>query len=346
MNDKRQTVDRVYRLIRLNRRIRSHRIKFVALAASHVLGIRHLSVRLDPIIACNLRCRMCHFSGPGAAAHQAGSFTPDEIQRLAGMFLPRALQLVIGCWAEPTLYRGFAELVKLGKDYGVPSVGLTTNGQLLTAETLETLYAYGLDELTLSTHGVKRETYEYFMVRASYDKLHQVLQALEKMKQRHASDLPHLRLNYTANPDNLPELANFFDMYGDYTIQTLQVRPVMDIAGEYRRPMQPEDVRRYNATINKLAETCRQRGTVLLANVIDPTYHGRNYASVVFDAVYRHITPSRVWRDDFDWRHETYNDYCRRTHWTRQLLASAGKSAETLVEHNPFSRNLTYDVKP
>ena len=85
-----------------------------------------------------------------------GVSAPAEIERIAEVFFPWAVQLYVGCGTEPTTYKGFVDIIALGKKYKVPMVGLVTNGQLLTAEHLEKLVDLGLDELTLSTHGVER----------------------------------------------------------------------------------------------------------------------------------------------------------------------------------------------
>lgn len=108
-------------------------------------------------------------------------------------------------------------------------IGLVTNGQLLTKEHLSQFMEWGPDELTLSTHGVERDTYERMMRRASYDKFLEVLEQIATTKKQRGSTLPELRLNYTVNPDNLSELDRFFEVYGKYQVQTLQIRPIADL---------------------------------------------------------------------------------------------------------------------
>ena len=41
--------------------VRDPRLKLAGVALAHASGLRHLVVRLDPVVACNLRCTMCHF---------------------------------------------------------------------------------------------------------------------------------------------------------------------------------------------------------------------------------------------------------------------------------------------
>lgn len=205
-------------------------IKFAAALAADILGIRHLIIRLDPIMACNLQCRMCYFSDedylpPGPVQR----FSKEDIERLADMFFPLALQLHIGCGTEPTMFKGYPALVDVARRHKVPFIGFTTNGQLLTPTSMRTMIEAGLSEITLSTHGVKRETYEWLMKGASFDRFHANLRMLAELKKQMGSSTPRLRINYTVNATNLEELDGFFTCFDGYGIATLQIRPMDDI---------------------------------------------------------------------------------------------------------------------
>lgn len=345
------TTNSIYRLIQLNRLVKNHHVKFAAVLAAHHLKLRHLFLRFDPVMACNLRCQMCYFSDDQFRKNNKGIFKPEEINRLARMFFPKAVQLVIGCGAEPTLYKNYPDLVKLAKDYRVPFVGLTSSAQLITAEQLEQLFAYGLNELSLSVHGVKQETYERLMTNASYERFHEVLSQFAALTQKqHSRTAPRLRFNYTVNPDNLDELGDFFSVYGRYPVKTLQVRPIMDIGqSEYRNFGLSLCAETYNRTIELLAKESEERGVTFLANRYDPIYaaESENYGSVILDAVHRYISPQRVWRQDFNWREETYDEFCRRIQWSQRLRHAIFSRRDALTTANPFSYTLSgrYDVK-
>jgi molybdenum cofactor biosynthesis enzyme MoaA len=162
-----QTKD-YYRLLRLNRLIKSHRPKVAGVLLLHLLRRRHLFIRFDPALACNLRCRMCYFSNDDYRKREHGVFTPADVERLARLFFPLALQLNIGCIAEPTTYKHYASLVKIAKSYKVPHVGFVTNGQALDEQNLDELVDFGLDELIISVHGCTKETYENRLLSGIY----------------------------------------------------------------------------------------------------------------------------------------------------------------------------------
>jgi molybdenum cofactor biosynthesis enzyme MoaA len=288
---------------------------------------------------------MCHYSNPHGEMSRQGSFTRGEIDRLAQMFLPRALHLVIGCGAEPTRYPDFPELVRLGKSYGVPYIGLTTNGQLLTRDHLEQLSDLGLDELTVSVHGVRRDTYESFMRNASFERLHRTLSLLDSVKAERGSALPRLRIDYTVNPDNLLELSEFFDVFGDHRIGALRIRPIVDAGGEYRNCDLTPMISQYDDTVRQLALTCRQRNILLLANELRPQSAGPTVEGVFLDLVYRRLAPDGVWRADFDWRAESYDRYCTRTGWNRNLLHSVLLSRAEVLRRSTCKCNLDFAIR-
>ena len=342
-------MERIYRLIKLNRMVRSHRVKFAGILFLHLVGARALFLRFDPVIACNLHCQMCYFSDKDFRKKNKGAFDAADIDRLAEMFFPRTLQVVFGCGAEPTLYKDYPDLVRIAKSYDVPNVGMVSNGQRFTDESIRQLIENGLDELMLSVHGVTRDSYETLMTGASYEKFHAVLRSFDRIKAELGVSNPTLRLNYTVNPDNLAELRDFFDVFGGYGIHTLQLRPIMDIGqAAYRNFDLDRYIDDYNEVIDHLNAECRRRDIRFLARKKDPAYRTTeaDYGSIALDSVLRFVSPQRVWRTDFDWRNESYDAFCRRIGFTGSLLKAVFSSRKRMIRQNPFKGTLTlsYDV--
>lgn len=334
--------DRFYQLLNLNRVVRSHRVKFAGLLSMYWLRQRHLWLRFDPVMSCNLRCQMCYFSDPDFTKKNTGRFSPPEIERIAEAFFPWAVQLYLGCGTEPTTYKGFIDILALGRKHNVPMLGMVSNGQLLTVEHLEKLVDLGLDELTLSTHGVTRDTYERLMRRASFDKFVEVLDQLESIKKRRGATRPELRLNYTVNAENLEELAGFFEVYGKYRLRTLQVRPIVDLGNTEctEKDIAPH-VARYNQILGGIQRTCREKGIRLLANYEDVTYEKKTTRAALAPEVVVYLSPQDLSKRGFDWRNESYRDYCKRTRWSRTLIKKVFTSAAALEAPSPY---LSYTV--
>ena len=279
-------------------------------------------------------------------------FSEEEVNHLAQSFFPLALATNIGCAAEPTVYKNVDQIVTLAKRYRVPTVSMTTNGQALTRDQIKSLVDSGLDEIIVSCHGVNKDTYEKFIVNATYDKFISLLDSIKKEKQRSRLSLPHIRINYTVNPENLDELTDFFPRFGKYDISTLQIRPVVDIPDA---PYQWESFEphqdRYHEILGQLETQCAKRKVTLLATRTDPTLKKRakkdNYKSIILDAVLRPIKPGQVWKKDFDWKNETYRQYRSRKMFRRNLLRGIFGTRNSLnkLVGDKADIYLTYEVK-
>ena len=322
--------------------VRSGRIKYAAILAADILRLRHLIIRLDAVNACNLRCGMCFFSDPAwRHANMKGQFSQAEIERLAAMFFDEALQVHIGCAMEPTMFREYPWLVELAKRHRVPFVGFTTNGMRLDRTAFERMIEAGLDEITLSTHGVKKETFEGLMKGADFDRFRAALAMIDKTKSDLGTAMPRLRLNYTVCPDNLDEMASFFDVYGSYRIATVQLRPIADFGNTaYAKKDLTPLLSRYHETVERFAQSCRSRNIALLANLMDPTHTHPNAAAAIYqEGLLRYLNPNIVWRDDFRWRSDDYRAHKRSVGWRTHLLRCAvfGKDGSAPPSHQAIS---------
>ncbi|CCG43063.1 radical SAM protein [Magnetospirillum molischianum] len=308
-------------LLKLNRMIGSIRLKFLYVFLADVMGWRYSIVRLDPVIACNLRCRMCSHSDAEWLSNQTRErFSREDLERLAAQFFHQALQVHVGCGAEPTIYKGFIEIVRLAKAHGVPHVTLVTNGQALRDEQVVQLVEAGLNEFVISSHGARAETYERMMVGASFERHLDCLRAVAGVC---AAGGAELRINFTVCAENLEDLAVVAQRYACFGLSTLQVRPITPLeAAQQRNALSPEQIVRYRQLVAELHTQCRSHGIQLLANVDDPS-HGRANpaASIYIVGALRLISPTMVWRPGFDFRCQDVAEFKRSSGFRRELLA-------------------------
>jgi molybdenum cofactor biosynthesis enzyme MoaA len=330
-----------YKLLKLNRRIKNHRIKCLAVLAADILALRHLSIRMDPVLGCNLGCLMCRFSSPVYRHANTGMLSIAEFDRIASLLFRKAIQVVIGTGAEPTLHPEYPRLVGIARRHKVPYIGFSTNGQRLTERSISELFTNGLDELMISMHGVRKETYERLMPPASYDRLHTVLGQVSDYAAKSGRRIP-LRINYTVNPDNLSELADFFSVYGKYAITILQIRPVMDLGDTaYTDKDLAPYLERFDRICDALRQECRARKIVVLAPPPNSTTQTKSAVSFLKPLVHRYVSPDMVWEKGFNWRNETYEDYCRRINWRANLVRMMFTKFDKI---DFFNRSLGYDV--
>lgn len=350
----------IYRLLSWANRIRNPRVKLLGLWWLHVTHRRYLGIFMDPVLSCNLRCQMCYFSDPERRKELHGVMSAAEVESLAKALFHRALKLQIGCGAEPTIYRDLTEVVRWGQRCGVPHIALTTNGNLLDEERLQELVDAGLNELTLSLHGITRETYERLMTGGIFERFLDVLAAARAVKSRHAAF--SVRINYTMNADNVEELAQLPQLLRDVPVATLQLRPVQRIGNTAYTNFSMEQLQAdYDRTIMPVVRWAHERGIRCLYPtreqlcVLQPSEEAASNkpkqpkASELCEQAlqmltYCNLTPGHAWAEGFDMTKDTFESYSRRTHRARNILALA-LGHRPAAARNFLTKTLNYTIE-
>jgi len=332
-----------YYLLKLNAKVKNHRVKFLALWLFHIFKRRYFAVNFDPILACNLRCKMCYFTDKDYVKKLKGSFSEEELDIWAKQSLPRALKLQVGCGTEPTVYRHLDKVFALGKQYKVPHISITTNANLLERDKLVSWIRNGLNEITVSLHGVYKETYEELMQGGDYQKFHQALQLVTVLKQEYP-DLV-LRINYTFNEDNFEELSGFFKTYGKYAVNIIQLRPISKIGNTaYNNFSLEKIIPVYDVFISQFrTETAKRKITLLAPNSKQNLMQRENESSLIFNYTYFYVSPTYFWKEDFDWKNESFESFAKQIGWKKSLFLNIFKSKKQLM-HLLKDQNLNYDV--
>lgn len=302
--------------------LHSPRMKLLLLAGARICGMRYYGVFIDPVIACNLRCKMCYFSDPNNRPAPEGKMTAEYINTLKSGVLTKALKMQVGCGAEPTLYPYLPDLIKAGKDSGIPYIELTTNGQLLTEESLRKVISAGLDGMTLSLHGTTKETYEYLMGGARFDRLLDLIETIRKLKATYTKF--KFRINYTVNNLNKAELSRLWTLFDGVKIDVLQVRPIQKLGDTAYNDFSIEDYDDFmNNIINPLQQECISHGTIGLLpsreNVTRVNRKTSTVTAIMEEVSYCYISPGSCYRQDFNPQTETIRQYQHRSGITSHL---------------------------
>lgn len=312
-----QQIMKIYKLQLINKAIKSEFIKNSGIWLFHIMNFRYLSLYLDPVLSCNLRCKSCYFSDEEHRKTLNGSFKKEDIEQIAKAVFSRAMRLQIGCGAEPVIFKYNSDLIRQAKIHGIRYVSITSNANLLTRESVEELLIAGLDELTISIHGVKKETYEYLMVNASFEKLKEILRILTEAKQNYPKF--KLRLNYTINNLNIEELKGFFDEFGFCNFDILQLRALRDIGGEIKAVETSDEFNSVlNDTVSFLKKECKKRKILMLEP--DKFEKAGSKEKEIKNFAYGYISPRTFIHNDFNWRNETFNQFSKRTGYSFSLL--------------------------
>lgn len=327
------------------------RLKIAGAWLMYVCRRRLIGLYVDPADSCNLNCKMCILSNPENRKFHHGIMSPQRIDDMERAFFHRALKLQIGCGTEPTLYPDLVGLIRRGHQAGIPYISLTTNGQLIAdgRHSLESLVSNGLNELTLSLHGTKKDSYEDLMIGASFDKFLKLSKIIGDVKNKFPQF--KLRINFTVNSQNIEDLADnsFWDIFDGYTPDVVQLRPVQDMGDTIWKDFDLTPLReRYDETIGKISRECHEKGVICLApekeqlDYVDDEQDASS--SIIEDLTYVPVQPRFIYQSDFDAGKDTYETYHSRHHTGRKLFAEIFKPTKK-SRHRDISKKLNYNVK-
>ena len=340
----------IYKILKFNNAIKSHRIKFFGLWLLSVLNKRYLAIQLDPVLACNLRCKMCYFTDNDyVKQHMKGIFKEEDLEALAKVNFKNALKLQIGCGAEPTLFKHNTKLIKLAKQHKIPYISMITNGNLLERKDVADFAEAGLNEFIFSMHGVSKEKYEDLMDKGVYEKFHDALAFISEQKKMHPQ--LRLRINYTFNQDNFHELEDFFSVYGKYAIDIIQLRPIDKIGETTYNNFSLKNIEPDYVRISSLmqSESSKRGITLLYPKSISRDENESlivktdNNSSYLLPYTYCYVSPKFYWQDDFDWRAESWSNWKKRHQWNAELFRNIFISKATL--NKPNRNMLNYSVE-
>ena len=340
-------MENVYKYLKLFRNIRSRRVKLFGVLSMHLLGHRYIGIFLDPTLGCNFRCRMCYFSDEEKRKSMHGHLNKEEIDRIAQAFFHRALKLQIGCGAEPTLSKHLAYLIKRGKETGIPYISITTNGGLIDYRKLKEYLDAGLDEVTLSCHGVNKNTYEHFMPGGNHEHFTKLLGDIARLKKEYPA--LNVRINYTMNEDNVEELSELPNLLKEASVNVLQVRPIQELGKTDYHNFSIEHIHSiYEQTLEPLRAYCQAQGiTCIMPTKEDLTkLHESPHPAdqYIEDLLYCHISPHSWWHGDFNPQSDTFESYCKKHNWVWKMIKHILHPSLTPV-HNEVTKRMNYTIK-
>lgn len=317
----------------------------------HVMKRRVIAIYIDPVLGCNLRCRMCYFSDPEKRKQMHGTMSEADLTNVEKSLFHRALKLQIGCGAEPTLYSGLDELIRRGRASGIPYISLTTNGMLLAPGriSLDSLVAAGLDEITLSMHGTTRDIYENLMQGAKFDSLISLLKIIAEVKRKYPAF--KVRVNFTVNSLNKEDIkgTRFFDIWPDGCLPDIvQLRPVQGLGKSDWSDFDPAPlIADYDSTFGNIISQCEAKHITCLApsleNLTEVATPQNGYEALVENLCYCYVSPESIYKSDFDPTADTYERYHKRKHTARRLFGAIFRSPDS--RNSNVSKKLNYKVK-
>ena len=134
----------------------------------------HNYLRISLIEKCNLRCTYCMPSAGIQLSPKESLMTPDEVYKIAKVFVHHGVNKIRLTGGEPLLRKDFGAILERLSTLKV-SLALTTNGVLLDRY-LDDLKRAGLRKLNFSLDTLNPESFNTITLRDQFERVHTNLQ--------------------------------------------------------------------------------------------------------------------------------------------------------------------------
>lgn len=182
-----------------------------------------ISLNLDITKECNLRCLYCGAVGDCDRDSDGHSREIDshKIRSLLVMAMEAGCRILTIAGGEPLLRRDLPEILRYasGLDY---SIGLLTNGTLITDEVASELSKSGVTYVRVSMESADKDRFEEYRGENTFEKVKQALYNLKK----HAV---YVGVGATIYPENVSEIDGLIDFCLAHRVDFIRVAPALRI---------------------------------------------------------------------------------------------------------------------
>ncbi len=209
---------------------------------------RYLNVFIEQNNTCNLKCAMCGFADPRAAAVPRFHMPAWLFERIAREVFPATIYLHMSLMTEPFMTPDFPDRLQLARAHEVPFTRVVTNGTLLTERAIAKIIDSEITTLTFSIDGGTKELYESIRIGARLEHVLAKIELFRTMRDRRGARLPRLQINHVLMERNVDHVEAFLALLDVIRPEQVDVRTIQPMAyetgNESRDPIFFEKVRR------------------------------------------------------------------------------------------------------
>ncbi len=192
---------------------------------------RGLTLRLDIINKCNLRCVMCHFSDDAIFKRPTSQLTGEQFKALFHDIGPSVSRVMLSCGDEPLVSKFLPEILRyLADEHPEVAVEFCTNAMLMRAPTRNLILETGVARLMFSMDAVTKPLLESIRVGCRYEQLVGNIMALRDLKARHGAESPAFIFNFVMMNRNIHEAPAFVRLAKTLGAASIDFRHMVPIA--------------------------------------------------------------------------------------------------------------------
>jgi MoaA/NifB/PqqE/SkfB family radical SAM enzyme len=221
-----------------------------------------LTLRLDIINKCNLRCVMCSFSDDAIFKRPTRQFSDEQFRALFDEIGPSVSQVMLSCGDEPLTSKYLPEILRyLAREHPQVSIGFCTNAMLMSAPLRELIMETRVARLLFSIDAVSKPLLEAIRVGCRYDQLVGNIIALRDLKASRRSSVPAFVFNFVMMNRNIHEAPAFVGMATALGAEAIDFRHVVPLFHDFP----PEELLsahqgKYNFYRHRIAAQARRFG--------------------------------------------------------------------------------------
>ncbi len=161
-------------------------------------------VKIETTNACNTFCQLCP-TGNSLLSRAKGLMDPDEFRRIVDQVKKHAYVIDLTQWGDPLIHPDIYDMIRYVHDARVYSY-ISSNFHGFQKEDAGRLVASGLDELTVSLHGITQETYEAYQPGRSLAEVVDKIRVVVEAKRRAGAPRPKIQINFAVTAKNEHEI--------------------------------------------------------------------------------------------------------------------------------------------
>jgi MoaA/NifB/PqqE/SkfB family radical SAM enzyme len=191
---------------------------------------RGLTLRLDIINKCNLRCVMCHFSDDAIFKRPTSQLTGEQFKALFHDIGPAVSRVMLSCGDEPLVSKFLPEILRyLATEHPDVAIEFCTNAMLMRAPIRNLIMETGVARLMFSMDAVTKPLLESIRVGCRYEQLVGNIMALRDLKLKHGSPFPAFVFNFVMMNKNIHEAPAFVRLARALGAESIDFRHMVPI---------------------------------------------------------------------------------------------------------------------
>lgn len=209
---------------------------------------RGLTMRLDIINKCNLRCVMCHFSDDAIFKRPTRQLTGEQFKALFDGIGRDVSRVALSCGDEPLTSKFLPDILRyLATEHPHVAIEFCTNAMLMREPIRELLMETRVALLSFSIDAVTKPLLESIRVGCRYEQVIGNILALRDLRTRHRAERPAFVFNYVMMTRNIHEAPAFVRVAKVLGADSIDFRHMVPIPPYF----DPEDLlSRYPAKYN------------------------------------------------------------------------------------------------